>query len=62
VWIAHSSWATAPRADAELWYRAYSAALESEERACELYAALIRRAGDLSVEASLNMHLAADRG
>jgi hypothetical protein len=62
VSVAHSHWAAAPRADAGLWYRAYSAALDAEERACELYAALVRRAGDLSVEASLNMQLAADRG
>jgi hypothetical protein len=62
VSVAHSCWASAPRADADLWHRAYSAALDGEERACELYAALVRRAGDLSVEASLNMHLAADRG
>jgi rubrerythrin len=62
VSLVHSHWATAPRTEAHLWHRAYSAALDAEERACELYAELVRRAGDLSVEASLNMQLAADRG
>jgi hypothetical protein len=43
VWIAYSYWA-AGEGDTALWYAAYSAALDREQRAAERYAALIGRA------------------
>jgi hypothetical protein len=47
VWVAYSYWAAASPAEAGRWYRAYAVALDREQRACELYAGLIRRAGHL---------------
>lgn len=45
VRIAYSYWEAARASDSALWYEAYSAALEREERASERYAGLARRIG-----------------
>jgi hypothetical protein len=47
VWETYGCWKAAPVTDAALAFEAYAAALEREERACEVYADLIRGAGDL---------------
>jgi hypothetical protein len=44
VWDAYSYWAAGRASDAALRYSEYSAALDREERASELYVGLIRRA------------------
>jgi hypothetical protein len=43
VQLAYERWRTAPRVDHGIAFAAYNAALDREERACDLYAALIRR-------------------
>jgi hypothetical protein len=45
VRVAYSRWEAARASDSVLRYEAYSAALEREERASELYASLMRRIG-----------------
>jgi hypothetical protein len=55
VWVAYSYWAVAPPADAGLWYRAYAVALDREQRACEVYAGLIRRAGHHLIAADFEL-------
>jgi hypothetical protein len=45
VWDAYRRWASAPVRDAGSLFHGYSAALEREERACEVYEAQIRRVG-----------------
>jgi hypothetical protein len=47
VELAYCHWSTARGHDAAVWYTAYSAALDHEERAAERYARLIRRVGAL---------------
>jgi hypothetical protein len=47
VWDAYGCWAAAGATDATLSFVAYTAALDREERASEVYADLIRRVGDL---------------
>jgi hypothetical protein len=47
VWDAYGCWAAAGGTDAALAFVAYTAALDREERASEIYADLIRRVGDL---------------
>jgi hypothetical protein len=49
VWIAYSYWAGADEGDATLWYTAYSAALDREERAAERYAGLLEHLGSIVV-------------
>jgi hypothetical protein len=44
VWNAYSDWAAGRESDAALRYSQYSAALDREERASELYVGLIERA------------------
>jgi hypothetical protein len=46
--VARCHWADARGNDAAVWYSAYSAALNGEERASEYYARLIRRLGDFA--------------
>jgi hypothetical protein len=41
VWDAYRCWGNAKQEDVSLAFRAYAAALDSEERACEIYADLI---------------------
>jgi hypothetical protein len=43
--VAYSQWEAARASDSAVCYDAYSAALEREERASELYASLTRRIG-----------------
>ena len=43
VWDAYDRWAGAAHADAALAFGAYRAALEREEHACDVYAALVRQ-------------------
>jgi hypothetical protein len=45
VRVAYSYWEAARASDSALWYEAYSAALDREERASELYAGLTGRIG-----------------
>jgi hypothetical protein len=45
--LAYHHWAGARGHDAAVWYTAYSAALDREERAAERYGQLIRRVGSL---------------
>ncbi|HUE26846.1 MAG TPA: hypothetical protein VMP89_08740 [Solirubrobacteraceae bacterium] len=45
VRIAYSHWVSAHDREAGIWYTAYADALDREQRASELYASLIRRAG-----------------
>jgi hypothetical protein len=45
VRVAYSHWVAARAGDSALRYEAYSAALDREERASELYASLTRRIG-----------------
>jgi hypothetical protein len=47
VWDTYRRWTSAPVADAGLAFEGYSAALEREERAADVYAAQIRRVGDV---------------
>jgi hypothetical protein len=47
VEVAYCHWAAAEGNEAAVWYNAYSAAVDREERACEHYARLMRRLGDL---------------
>jgi hypothetical protein len=47
VELAYCHWTGARGKDAEVWYGAYTAALEREERAAERYGRLIRRVGTL---------------
>jgi hypothetical protein len=47
VELAYCHWVTARGNDAAVWYTAYAAALDREERAAERYARLIRRVGSL---------------
>jgi hypothetical protein len=49
VWDAYGRWADAGVTDAALAFVAYTAALDREERASEIYAGLIRRVGDVVV-------------
>jgi hypothetical protein len=49
VWDAYGSWTDAGEAEAAFAFRTYAAALDREERASELYAGLIRHAGELLV-------------
>jgi hypothetical protein len=44
----YRGWASARGADADVWYAAYSAALDREERAAERYAETLRRIGSLT--------------
>jgi hypothetical protein len=46
--VAYCHWADARGNDAAVWYNAYSAALDCEERASEYYARLARRLGDFA--------------
>jgi hypothetical protein len=43
VQLAYERWRTAPRVDLGIAFAAYNAALDREERAGDIYAALIRR-------------------
>lgn len=45
VRVAYSHWESARETEAVLWFQAYADALDREQRASELYANLIRRAG-----------------
>lgn len=45
VRVAYSYWEAARASDSDVWYEAYSAALDREEHASELYASLARRIG-----------------
>jgi hypothetical protein len=47
VWEAYERWTAATAPDSALAFSAYTAALEREERACEVYGERIRRAADL---------------
>jgi hypothetical protein len=47
VWDAYDGWVAAEGTEATLAFAAYTAALDSEERASEVYADLIRPLGDL---------------
>jgi hypothetical protein len=47
VWVAYSSWEAAETSDAPLAFVAYTAALDREECASDVYADLIRRVEDL---------------
>jgi hypothetical protein len=47
VELAYGHWATSRGSDAAVWYTAYSAALDREERAAERYARLSLRVGVL---------------
>ena len=44
---AYRSWASATRPHASVAFWRYNAALDAEERAAEIYAALVRRVGHL---------------
>jgi hypothetical protein len=44
---AYYSWSTATRAGAAAMFWSYTAALDQEERAAEVYASLVRRVGHL---------------
>jgi hypothetical protein len=41
VWLAYRHWSEAPPEDLQLRFAAYVAALDQEQRACEVYAATI---------------------
>jgi hypothetical protein len=43
--LAYGNWSATRGHEAEVWYTAYSAALDREEHAAERYARLIRRVG-----------------
>jgi hypothetical protein len=45
VWNAYTLWEDAPVGDAALAFPAYRAALDREQRACEIYAELVGRLG-----------------
>jgi len=60
--VAYCHWADARGNDAAVWYSAYSAALNGEERASEHYARLIRRLGDFAATAEPMAGLAAAAG
>lgn len=47
VWDADRRWRDATQADVDLAFRAYNAALEREQDACEIYAQLITELGHL---------------
>ena len=49
VRVAYSNYKHAPASDSALRYEVYAAALDEEERACELYATLVRRIGEAVV-------------
>jgi hypothetical protein len=62
VWETYGRWTAASAADAALAFGAYTAALEREERACEVYADLIRLPGDSAATDCRNVtDLAASR-
>jgi hypothetical protein len=48
VELAYCHWTGTRGTDAAVWYTAYAAALDREERAAERYARLIRRVGALA--------------
>lgn len=48
VELAYCHWTGAQGSDAAVWYTAYSAALDREERAAQRYARMIRRVGTLA--------------
>jgi hypothetical protein len=52
VWGAYHRWLAAAEADAWLAFQAYAAALDREERACDVYAGLVKRADGLAVHAA----------